>query len=50
MAISRSGSNAFHGSAYDLFRNRLLNGRGICMGQSRLGTNFTSRGRQTRAS
>ncbi len=27
IATSRSGSNALHGSAYDLFRNRVLNGR-----------------------
>src|ERR1700722_6372931 len=27
MATSRSGSNDLHGSAYDLFRNRILNGR-----------------------
>ena len=27
IATSRSGSNSVHGSAYDLFRNRLLNGR-----------------------
>ena len=27
IATSRSGSNTLHGSAYDLFRNRLLNGR-----------------------
>lgn len=27
IATSRSGSNQFHGSAYDLFRNRVLNGR-----------------------
>jgi hypothetical protein len=27
IATSRSGSNEVHGSAYDLFRNRLLNGR-----------------------
>ncbi len=27
IATSRSGGNALHGSAYDLFRNRLLNGR-----------------------
>jgi len=27
MATSRGGTNVLHGSAYDLFRNRLLNGR-----------------------
>jgi len=27
IATTRSGSNGLHGSAYDLFRNRLLNGR-----------------------
>ncbi len=27
IATSRSGSNSLHGSAYDLFRNRILNGR-----------------------
>ena len=27
IATTRSGSNALHGSAYDLFRNRVLNGR-----------------------
>ena len=27
IATSRSGSNVVHGSAYDLFRNRILNGR-----------------------
>jgi Carboxypeptidase regulatory-like domain/TonB-dependent Receptor Plug Domain len=27
IATSRSGGNVLHGSAYDLFRNRLLNGR-----------------------
>jgi hypothetical protein len=27
IATSRSGGNSIHGSAYDLFRNRLLNGR-----------------------
>ena len=27
IATSRGGTNALHGSAYDLFRNRLLNGR-----------------------
>ena len=27
IATSRAGSNALHGSAYDLFRNRILNGR-----------------------
>ncbi len=27
MATTRGGTNALHGSAYDLFRNRLLNGR-----------------------
>ena len=27
MATTRGGTNALHGSAYDLFRNRILNGR-----------------------